>query len=295
MTKSSVVIDLGGTHVRAALVAEDGTILTRVREATPVGDPEPTMLLRLMEAVAEGADPTRATVGVPGVVDYDNEALVAAPNLPKSWNPYLSGAWLSQRSGLDVAMANDCDLAAVGEATFGAGRDCRDVVYVTISTGVGAGIVTNHRLMRGRYSGGEVGHSIVDRSRAGSGSGTVEEQGSGTAIMAAAKAAGLSATGAELAELVRSGDETARRVWNDGIEAAAFGVVNLCWMVAPQMVVVGGGVGMNSDIVLPIIADRVKGHGPSLESIAVVAASLADDAALAGGAAWWQAIGRDCP
>lgn len=293
MTNPSIVIDLGGTHVRAALVDEDGTILRRARESTPDTEPEPTALFRLIETVAGDANPSHATVGVPGVVDYDHEQLIAAPNLPQNWIPCLSEAWLSKGAGLAVAMANDADLAAVGEATFGAGKGNRDVVYVTISTGIGAGIVTNGRLMRGRYSGGEVGHSIVDRDHLAEGrDGTVEGQGSGTAIMAAAKAAGLDAAGSQLADLVRAGNPTAVKVWDAGIEAAAFGVVNLCWMVAPQMVVVGGGVGMNSDIVLPIISDRIEKHGPSLESISVVAAALGDDAALVGGAAWWEAIGR---
>lgn len=293
MSSSSVVIDLGGTHVRAALVSDDGGILKRIREETPRGDAEPTALLRLMAEVSDGVDVEHAVIGVPGVVDYDGEALCAAPNLPQSWIACLNETWLNERSGLAVSMANDADLAAVGEAAFGAGCSSRDVAFVTISTGVGAGVVLNRKLMRGRYSGGEVGHSVVNRAIATSGGdGTTEGQGSGSAIMRAAREAGIEVQGADLAKLVRSGDPVALKIWNDGIEAAAFGIVNLCWMVAPQMVVVGGGIGMNSDIVLPIIKDCLKSFGPQISDIEVVSAALGDDAALCGGAAWWDSIGR---
>lgn len=251
-------------------------------------------LVDLIAEVAEGDNIPRAVIGVPGVIDYDDEQLIAAPNLPIGWIPMLSDRWLTERTGLDIALANDADLAAVGESNFGAGVDARDVVYLTVSTGVGAGIVLGHRLMNGRYSGGEVGHSIIDRTRVAAGEdGTVEFLGSGTAIGRMARAAGLDATGAEMAALVAAGDPTATAIWDDAIDAVALGVVNLCWMVTPQMVVVGGGVGMNSSLVLPRIAKRVEELGPAIEPIAIVPAKLGDDAALIGAAAWWKAIGRE--
>ncbi len=292
--KQTIAIDLGGTHVRAAVVDADGTVVRRVRRATPHDEPTPSFIAELIGEVA-GNDPIRrAVIGVPGVIDYDIEQLIAAPNLPSAWVPMLCDEWLAECTGLEIALANDADLAAVGESNFGAGIDARDVVYVTISTGVGAGIVLGHRLMRGRYSGGEIGHSVIDRARMARGEdGTVEFLGSGTGMARDARAAGLDAEGAELAAMVIAGDVTALGVWNSAIEAVAVGVVNLCWVVTPQMVVIGGGVGMNSDLVLPIIKQRVAEFGPSIESIEIVPAKLGDDAALSGAAAWWKAIERD--
>lgn len=293
-TGATIAIDLGGTHVRAAVVDAKGVVTRRVRSATPHHEPTPAFIADLVAKVAAGAPIRRAVVGVPGVIDYDAELLIAAPNLPSAWVPMLSDQWLTERTGLEIALANDADLAAVGESNYGAGVEARDVVYVTISTGVGAGIVLGHRLMRGRYSSGEIGHSVIDRHRMACGEdGTVEYLGSGTAMARTAKAAGLDVSGAELAELVAGGDPTAVEVWNEAIEAVAVGVVNLCWIVAPQMVVIGGGVGMNADLVLPIIRRRVAEFGPTIEPIQIVAAKLGDDAALCGAAAWWKAIGRD--
>ncbi len=292
MTALTVAVDLGGTHVRAALIRPDGSVVGRVRRPTPADDAEPTVLVELIAEVSRDFSPKRAVIGLPGVIDHDAEELVAAPNLPQRWIPMLTDAWLTRRTGLDVSLANDADLAAVGEATFGAGQACRDVVYITISTGIGAGIVLGSRLMRGRYSGGEIGHTIIDRRMAeGGADGTVEGLGSGTAIGQAA--AGLDLGDGYLSDLVRSGDPAAVAVFDEAITAAAIGIVNLCWIVSPQMVVIGGGVGMNGDLVLPIVQKMVATHGPKIAPIQVVNASLGDDAALVGAAAWWEAVGRE--
>ena len=294
MSHRVVAIDLGGTNLRAALVEPDGSITKRDRRATPSSDPRPTAVVEMIAAMAEGADVDRVVVGLPGVIDHENEVLVAAPNLPQSWINDLTDAWLTEQTGLAVSLANDADLAAVGEANFGAGAPHRDVVFVTISTGVGAGIVLGDRLMRGRYSGGEVGHSIVDRSLALAGAdGTVEGLGSGTAIGQALRALGIEGDGRSVTDAVRSGDERVTAVFNQAIEAVGLGIVNLCWMVSPQMVVIGGGVGMNGDLVLPIVERLVSEMGPAIEPISIVNVGLGDDAALAGAAAWWRAVGRE--
>lgn len=303
MTATTVAVDLGGTHIRAALVAEDGTVLHTDRCPTPVDDPKPTVIPELVAQVAARAGESaagnndaadRAVVGVAGVVDHDAEKLIAAPNLPQQWIASLNEDWLSGAIGLPVAMANDADLAAVGEARFGAGGGARDVVYVTISTGVGAGLVVADKLVRGRLSGGELGHCVIDRVAASKGEPcTVEDLGSGTAIEREAEAAGITERGAALAELVRNGTQPALDIWNAAIEAVGIGVASLAWIVAPEVVVIGGGVGMNHDLVLPMIEQQLIEHGPeNAGAINVATAQLGDGAALAGAAAWWSAVGR---
>lgn len=298
MTSTTVAVDLGGTHVRVALVAADGTVLVSERRSTPDADPTPEFIPALIKEIVTAADhrptPGRAVVGLPGQIDHDAEALVAAPNLPQAWIPKLTEAWLRDSTGLEVSLANDADLAAVGESAFGAGRAVRDVVYVTISTGVGAGVVVAERLVRGRFSGGEIGHTVIDAAAAAAGRpATVEEIGSGTAIERRAAEAGIEERGAALAELVRSGARPATDIWTAGIEAVGLGLANLAWIVAPQAVVVGGGVGRNHDLVNDTLAAQIARFGPTLtEPVRVVTAELGDDAGLVGAAAWWEAIGR---
>ncbi len=294
--RPSIAVDLGGTHVRAALVADDGSLSRRIRRQTPRRDRDPGFLIDLMaEAAGElgAGELSGAVIGVPGVIDHRAERLLHAPNLPSTWLPQLTEDWLAQRIGTPVSLANDADLAAVGETYFGAGRDASDVVYVTISTGVGAGIVLNRRLVRGRFSGGEIGHTIIDRALAATGGdGTVEGLGSGTALSRACTERGIEATGAELADLVRSGHPAATEVWNNAVEAVGLGIVNLGWLVSPELIVVGGGVGMNEDLVVPVLERVFADHGPATARTAIRSAALGDDAGLVGAAAWWEAVGR---
>lgn len=297
MSRYTAAIDLGGTNVRAALVGDDGVVHRRIQRPTPGNDPRPVVLPSLVSEVAAGSSIESVVVGVPGVVDHDAEALLRAPNLPQSWVPWLTGEWLSKQIGTPVSLANDADLAAVGESAFGAGRDYRDVIYLTISTGVGAGVVVAGSLVRAQHSGGEIGHTIIDRRAAQAGEPcTVEELGAGPAIAAAAAAVGLVERDAELTELVRAGEPRAVAVWNEAIEAVAIGVVNMAWLLAPQIVVIGGGVGLNIDLIEPIITKLLTEHGPAIdEPIVVAPAALGDDAALSGAAAWFRAIGRSLP
>ncbi len=294
-TVYTVGIDLGGTNVRAALVSDDGTIVNRIQRPTPHDDPEPTVLLELMAEVAGDAAPGRAVIGLPGVINHETESLMQAPNIPQKWISLLTEAWFEQRCGYEVSFANDADLAAVGEAKFGAGRSERDVVYVTISTGIGAGIVVGGVLVRGALSGGEIGHTVIDAQAAREHRpATVELLGSGTAMNREARIAGFSEQGREFVDLVRAGHDKATEIFQSAMYAAGLGIANLCWLVVPQVVVIGGGLGRNIDLIAPIVRAVLDQHGPASSlSTRIVVAELGDDAALSGAAAWWAAVGRE--
>lgn len=283
----TLAVDIGGTNLRSAVVDDDGNILDRAHAATPRQAPDTSVVLALSLPLRDAHPVDRAVVALPGRVDHEDGTLLHGPNLPAGWVPQLTRAALEAAFELPVAWANDADVAAIGEARFGAGRGHDDLVYVTVSTGVGAGIVVGGRLILPRHSAGEVGHSVVDRALAAAGpDGTVEGLGSGTAIAVGARTAGLDAVGAGIVTRVGAGDETARRVWDDAMFAVGLGVVNLAHLAGPTLVVVGGGVGRNGDLVTAPIQATLDRLGPAGPRIPVVTAELGDDSGLVGAAAW---------
>lgn len=277
--------------MRAARTSSDGLVRRRCEVPTPASaDAGP--LLALVREVLGSESVATAVIGVPGRVDYGAGVLEHAPNLPPGWIDELTEDRLGTSLGLDLSLANDADLAAVGEAWFGAGRDHRDVAYLTVSTGIGAGVVTGGLLVHGRRSLAEIGHSVVDRRALESGWATVEDLGSGTALTRLAAAAGFDADGPEVERRWRAGDPAATEVWEDVMTVAAMAAVNLAHLFTPDVIVVGGGVGLVGEAVLEPMRKLVAEWGPAglPEPIEVVNAALGDDAALAGAAAWHRAF-----
>jgi predicted NBD/HSP70 family sugar kinase len=239
---------------------------------------------------------SHAVVGLPGAVDYQEDRLLSAPNLPHGWPESLSSDQLSGQLGLRVHVANDADLAAVGEASFGAGAGIDDVVaYLTVSTGIGAGVVDRGRLVRGRHSFGEFGHSVVDwRAWREGRPGTLEELSSGSGMARQARESGLGQVDAQrVLEAALHDDVRARTIWEDAVAACAAGVCNLVMAFAPRTVIVGGGIGRRPEFFDPLRAVVLQRKENRPTELSVILCGLGDDAGLAGAAAWLRAAQRE--
>ena len=288
----TLAVDLGGTNMRVAVVDETGTIVDRDHAPTPHDAETLDPFVDLLLAMRKQHDVEHGVVAVPGRVDNLAGTLLHAPNLPPKWLALITRDTIQRALDLPVTLANDADAATVGEAHFGAGRGHLDVVYLTISTGVGAGALVGGRLILPRYSAGEIGHTVVDRHAASAGEpATIEELGSGTAIGRAAAARGMASEGPEIARLVRDGDRVATELWGDAMFVAGLGAVALAHLYAPTVLIVGGGVGLNADLTLDPIVDALARFGPAGPPAEVVAAALGDDPGLVGAAGWRAATG----
>jgi glucokinase len=282
--------------MRAALVGPQGDVLLRRSSATPDDADVPAALIQLIDDVGaergHGAV-SHAVIGLPGGVDYEHGRLMWAPHLPEAWPDRLSRDELSAQLGMPAYIANDADLAAVGEAAFGAGAGTADVAYLTISTGIGAGVVHGGRLLQGMRSLAEVGHTVIDwhawREESPS---TLEELGSGSGMARMAREAGLDARDAQqVAAAAAAGDAKAIAIWQGAVTACAVGVSNLVMSFYPSVVVIGGGLGRREEFFGPVrewVLGRPENHPTDL---AIVPAALGDDAGLAGAAAWTEATG----
>jgi glucokinase len=163
-----IAIDLGATVTRVALVERGGNPLRKAVSPTPVSGESPVIIARhlagLIRQVLENAGvPSPAAIGISacGPIDHRKGAIVRPPNLPFGEIPLVDP--LGAEFGVPVRMANDCHAGVLGETVFGAGAGCRDLVYITLSTGIGGGVVCNGRIVLGRDgNAAEIGHFHVD-------------------------------------------------------------------------------------------------------------------------------------
>lgn len=287
-----VVIDLGGTTVRAALANADGTLSTQIKEPLRFGR-APEQVVELMTRVAREGEAVSAVVGLPGRVDHEAGRLCAARNLPATELDALSATSLSAATGLAVELAGDAELAAVGEAYFGAGGRDGAMAYLTFSTGVGAAAVIDGRVMSGRVSGFQIGFLPLlgaDRS-------ILDVLGSGQRIHELSAELGRELDYRALSALARAAEEStasraAARAHADIFAATSAAAILMCHVCSPEVLVIGGGLarGAGDDILREIdrrIRDTESSH--VTWDVEVRPALRGDDAGLVGAAAWSRA------
>jgi glucokinase len=279
-----VAVDLGGTRVRAAQVLADGSLLRRLEEPTDHRRPTPDQVCRLVRQVAEGEAITQIIIGIAGRINAVQGKVTIARNLPPSWLPLLTQQWFVLQLGAPVALAGDAELAAVGEAYFGAGTSVGDMAYLTFSTGVGAAALIRGRLITPRQTGFQIG--LV---HPGLGAGPpLDDLASGKPIQAFFQGQGKVGRAHELLELAANGNLEAAATWRSITEHAAWTAVAICHIVCPDVLVVGGGLSRTGSALLDPVKHAVKRSGPEGPDtdVEVRLSKHADDAALVGAAAW---------
>jgi predicted NBD/HSP70 family sugar kinase len=253
-----LAIDLGGTRLRVATGDGAGGLLARHAEAVPP-DPGTEALADAMAAAAarlfDGRKAVAAGVACPGLIDAGAGVVMAARNL--GWRDVPLARMLSERLGCPVVLENDANLAALGEAAFGAGKGCRDIAFLGVGTGVGAGLVLDGRLHRGaRFAAGEVGRLTSGVRDDGGVELGVEDVASGPAVLRRARLAGVAAEStAGVFALARDGDERAAAVIGEAARALAFAVFSIVAIADPEVVIVGGGVAQQGDALLGPLRD----------------------------------------
>jgi glucokinase len=290
-------LDIGGTKLAAGVVDADGTVrgfVTAPSEPERGSDDALTRLFELgRRAMEDAGAPVEAVgIGCGGPLDPGSGVLIAPLHLT-GWRdvPVVD---LAQRAfDLPAVLDNDATAAAAAEHRFGAGRGTRNMVYLTVSTGVGGGVVIDGRVFRGATgNGGELGHVTVDwRGRVCRGCGRrgcLEAYVSGTSIAERAEEAGLrGATAADVADAARVGDPAAAKVWRETCDALACGIVSIANLFEPELVVVGGGVSRQGDHLLAPVRTAVFAQviGPPGYVVRVEQAALGDTVGVAGAAA----------
>ncbi|AEB12525.1 ROK family protein [Marinithermus hydrothermalis] len=247
---ATVGVDLGGTKIAAGVLA-DGRVRARTVRPTPKEGG-----LAVVEAMAacvraaiqeSGLSGVKAVgVGSPGPLDFERGRVRFAPNIPNLTDFPLREA-LAEAVGLPVVLENDANAAALAEHHLGAAKDAQSSVYVTVSTGIGGGVVFGDRVWRGAFGqGGEVGHFVVlpHGPVCGCGqSGCLEALASGVAIARDARYAYKREMDTpEVFARWRKGEPKARRIVEQAADYLGLGLASLQRVLDPEVFVLGGGV-----------------------------------------------------
>jgi len=260
-------VDLGGSKILSVVADEEGHILGEDRRATEADEGPEAGLERIavsleaaLGAAGLGRDDLRA-VGVcsPGPIDPARGVIPEAPNLP-GWHDVPVCQYLSGRLGVPAMLENDATAAAYGEFVYGAGRGCRHIVYITVSTGIGGGLVLGGRLYRGASgAAGEIGHITIDadgplcgcgkpghvealasgRAIAREGQGVLERGGSPLMARVAEEGGGLSA--ASVHQAADAGDPEAIRILERAGYYLGIGLAAYVDIFNPEVIIIGGG------------------------------------------------------
>ena len=276
-----VAVDIGGTKIAVAQVI-DGAVVERTQSPTPAT--ADGVVAAVASMVAAFGGPTWVGVAATGVV---RKGVMYGPNRAtiEGWWGYPLESRLSAATGAEVRVVNDAQAAAWGEYVAGTAGDSPDMVYVTVSTGIGAGVVLDGRLVGGATGvAGHLGHTCVDPTGepcACGRRGCLEGVASGRAIERRAAAAWGGRPSARLVlERAGAGDPAARHIIDSTVTSLASALADLAALLDPSVVVLGGSVGFNAEFAASLA--RAISFVPEWCRPRPVPAQLGRDAGLVG-------------
>lgn len=303
-----VGVDLGGTKISTALSDLEGKIINQTTIPTDAHEGEVPVLNRIINSIEKVVNDSAVSyedikgigIGSPGPLDAKQGIIITTPNLPfKNFNLVKH---ISEKFGVPVFLDNDANVAAIGEFMFGAGKGAENIVFFTVSTGVGGGAILNGKVYRGHTSNAlEIGHMTVaphgPRCNCGN-VGCVEATSSGTAIAKRAHEA-LSTkvetslrkyenvTSYEVFVEAAAGDPVAKDIIDDAMNYLGIAVANAVSIFDPEYVIIGGGVSKAGDVVFDTVRKVVNKRcfKSMAESVKIVPAGLGTDAGLIGAVA----------
>jgi glucokinase len=297
----SIGIDIGGTKILGAIVDDNGKVITEKRVSSPAHDPDLMVneVASLIQELLEQVGSERVPVGVAaaGFIDADQSNILYAPNL--SWRDEPLRARLEEKIQRSLVIENDANAAGWAEYRFGAGRGSKDMVMLTLGTGVGGAVVSDGAIRRGGFGiGGELGHIRVVRNgkQCGCGrTGCVEQYASGTALLEAARVLSLRSlkkdpdllTGDHVRQALAAKDPGTLSLLRDVGTFLGEAMGSITAALDPQVYVIGGGLSEAGELLLEPIRESFVRELPAqgFRPVAkILAASFSNQAGVIGAA-----------
>jgi len=296
-----VAVDIGGTHIRVA-VYKPHSIIPLEHQRTRSHASKAGVYDRLVQAI-EVVWPKEKVdaIGIasPGPLDPYTGTILATPNIPE-WKNFPLAKKLCEHFGVPVYVDNDANMAGLAEWQYGAGQGHRDLVYLTISTGIGGGVISSGHLLQGfRGMGAELGHMIIDADGPICGCGFyghVESFSSGPAIARYVKEqislgqkstlqTDRDLTAHQVADAAFQGDALAISAFERAGHYLGIGVANYLAIFDPSILIFGGGVSQVGDLLFKPFEESLRKytfHPHYLDNLIITKAALGDDAGLLG-------------
>ncbi len=302
---NAVGVDVGGTKIAAGVVAPEGEILDEVRYPTPASSKRLVeSIARAIAEVKDGYEVGGVCLAVAGLILAQENKVVFSPNLHAVEGIPLKKE-LEPRIGLPLTIENDANAAAWGEFRFGVGSEADHLVFVTLGTGVGGGVISHGVLLRGAQgSGGELGHVTIQATgpRCACGNrGCLEALASGNAIGRRAREVAIERPGSALGrlavkrnvlgedvtELAQKGDEAALSVLEETGRWLGIGLVGFINIFNPEVVAIGGGAAKAGELILKSARREVylRARSPSRDLAEIKEATLGPKSGVLGAAA----------
>ncbi len=308
MNKYVIGVDLGGTKISTALADLEGNVLAQSIIPTNAHEGEERVLERIIKSIqsvinegdASIEDINGIGIGSPGPLDSKKGVIITTPNLP--FTNFNLVKPLKDKFNVPVFLDNDANVAAIGEYMLGAGKGKKNMVYFTVSTGVGGGAIIDGNICRGNTSNAlEIGHMTVapfgPRCNCGN-IGCLEAVSSGTAIGKRGQEAVRSKvetslknydniTSYEVFKEAEKGDEVSKEIIDEALNYLGIGVANAISIFDPEMIVIGGGVSKAGNIVFDKVREVVNKRcfKSMSENCTIVPAGLGTDAGVIGAVA----------
>jgi glucokinase len=298
MDRLVAAIDVGGTSIKSALVAEDLRVVHTLRTPTRRvdGAVDVTQIRELIDELrtrAGAATVVGAGVAAPGIIDERLGVARAAVNL--GWRDLPLRELLTDAVGIPVALGHDVRTGGLAEFTVGAATGVRNAMFMPIGTGIAAAVlVDGHRLDADGYAG-EIGHIVVDPDGVVCGCGIrgcLETLASAAFIARhyAARSGRPVTKAAEVAAAVDAGDPDAVAVWSRAVDGLAAALTTAITLLAPEIIAIGGGLSESGDTLLAPLRESLKGRLAFQRVPTLVRAALGDNAGCIGaGILAWQA------
>ncbi|NNU88076.1 ROK family protein [Geobacillus sp. MR] len=308
----AIGLDLGGTKILTALMDKSGDIICKFECETLADQGEKVVIERVLSSIQQVLDTSKINqsrvrgigVATAGVIDSKKGEIVVANNL--GWRNVPIGRLIYDRFGIPVNLSNDANAAVIAEWIWGAGSGKQNLIYITVSTGIGAGIISNGHLITGvDNSAGEFGHISIESNGhlcSCGNRGCLETLASGTAIARIARERlingetseylssrvndVLDITAKEIGEAAKYGDPFSIKLLNEVGYYLGIGVTNLIHLFNTEVIIFGGGV-MNADeILLPIIRKTVQERGirAMVEKVKIEKSTVGEEVGVKGAA-----------